>query len=444
MEPQIRYARTSDGLSIAYYAMGSGQALIVIPAGLHQSIQFEARLSNFSAAADASARAFRYVRYDPRGSGLSDRDVDDFSLEAMARDVVSVADAIGADEFMLFAGGSLSMVGVWLAAHQPERVKRLVLWASSTRGDEFDNSAMRVALESAEADWRLASEAMIQAVDRWDNPDLAHEHAAAMRASVEPATWVRWRLAIRGWDVAALLPDVKCPTLVIHPASNPYAPVARARRVAAAIPGARLAVVETASLLMPDAEVVRASGLFFLGRDAGRSSPPAESPHGTAIILFVDIADSTALTERVGDAAFRAEARELDRALRAVVREHGGTAIDAKTLGDGILATFPAASQALAAALGCRATGETQGLPLHLGLHAGDVIREEGNVFGGAVTIAARICALSAAGEVIVSATVRDLARTSSDVTFADRGEHVLKGVADPVQIFAVAARPRH
>ena len=170
--------------------------------------------------------------------------------------------------------------------------------------------------------------------------------------------------------------------------------------------------------------------------------PPAPSgdAHATAIILFADIVDSTALTERMGDAAFRAKARSLDTSLRAIITQAGGTTIDGFLSGDGVLATFPAASQAIAGALACGVAGDAQGLPLHLGLHAGDVIREANNVFGGAVNIAARISALSAPGEVLVSDTVRSLARTSASVQFVDRGEHALKGVADAVRVYAVRA----
>jgi len=74
----------------------------------------------------------------------------------------------------------------------------------------------------------------------------------------------------------------------------------------------------------------------------------------------------------------------------------------------------------------------------HLGIHAGDVLREENNVFGGAVNIAARISGLSAPGEVLVSDIVRGLARTSAGVTFEDRGEQALKGVGEPVRVWAV------
>ena len=79
-------------------------------------------------------------------------------------------------------------------------------------------------------------------------------------------------------------------------------------------------------------------------------------------------------------------------------------------------------------------------LQLRIGLHAGDVIHEKDNVYGGAVNIASRICSLCEPGEILVSATVRDLARTSAGVQFDDRGEHALKGIAEPQRVFAVRA----
>jgi class 3 adenylate cyclase len=144
-------------------------------------------------------------------------------------------------------------------------------------------------------------------------------------------------------------------------------------------------------------------------------------------------------SQRLGDAAFRAKARELDSALRTAIGERGGSAIDGKLLGDGVLAVFTSARQAIEAALACARAGDAA-LPLHLGLHAGDVIREEGNVYGGAVNIAARIAGLSGAGEVLVSETVRSLARTSAGVRFEDRGEQALKGVGEAVRVWAVVS----
>jgi class 3 adenylate cyclase len=123
-----------------------------------------------------------------------------------------------------------------------------------------------------------------------------------------------------------------------------------------------------------------------------------------------------------------------------VIRENAGTPIEGKLLGDGVLAVFTSAREAIQTAVCCAAAGASAGMPLHVGLHAGDVIREDGNVYGGAVNIAARIAGLSPPGEVLVSETVRSLARTSAGVHFDDRGEQALKGVGEAVRVWAVGA----
>jgi class 3 adenylate cyclase len=158
-------------------------------------------------------------------------------------------------------------------------------------------------------------------------------------------------------------------------------------------------------------------------------------------VLKADSPDP-ALTERIGDEAFRAQARHLDTAMRSAIRDCGGTPVEGKLVGDGVLAVFTSAREAIDAALRCATAGHAGGLPLHLGIHAGDVIREEDNVFGGAVNIASRISGLSAPGELLVSDIVRGLARTSAGVRFEDRGEHALKGVADAQRVFAVTRAP--
>jgi class 3 adenylate cyclase len=219
-------------------------------------------------------------------------------------------------------------------------------------------------------------------------------------------------------------------------------PLEVARTIAAAIPNAQLATAT------PEAPQLVLVGRFFGVLDPGETPPLAQSvsehataSHGTAIILFADIVDSTGLTERLGDASFRERARELDAMLRRLIEAGGGTAIAGRTLGDGVLATFPAARPAIEAALSCASAGDEAGLPLHLGLHAGDVIREGADIYGGAVNIAARISGLTGPGEVLVSDIVRGLGRTSAEVVFADRGEHTLKGVGEAVRVYEV--RPK-
>jgi class 3 adenylate cyclase len=215
--------------------------------------------------------------------------------------------------------------------------------------------------------------------------------------------------------------------------------VGLARAIVSRIPDARLASLDGASpvAFADDSDsVLRAIDEFL--SESEEASPSVELPEGMAVLLFADIAESTALTEQLGDAAFRAKARELDTSLRSVIRESGGTPVEGKVLGDGVLAVFTSARQAIDCALRCEAAGQPLGLQLHLGIHAGDVIREGNNVYGGAVNIAARIAAASQPGEVLVSDVLRGLARTSAGVTFDDRGEHELKGVGEPQRLFAV------
>ena len=296
--------------------------------------------------------------------------------------------------------------------------------------DFAESPAYKAGTPMLDGDWVLFTETFGQVLWAHADPEYGREFAEFMRACCEPeamrAAWKAWE----SYDVTTLLPKVSAPTLVIRNKHTRWYPVDVGQRIAAAIPDARLMLIDDITYA-PVPNLIDA----FVGQGAARdtSIPPA-----TAIILFADIADSTALTERLGDAAFREKARELDEALRRAITSNGGTAIDGKLLGDGVLATFGAAREAIACAVAMHDAGSHAELPLHVGIHAGDVIREDGNVYGGAVNIASRVASEAAAGETLVSATVRDLARTSAGVSFEDRGERELKGVGEPVRVFAV------
>ncbi len=165
-----------------------------------------------------------------------------------------------------------------------------------------------------------------------------------------------------------------------------------------------------------------------------------EFPEGTVTILFADIADSTLLTEKLSDDTFRALARELEDSLRKAIAENEGKMVEGKLLGDGVLAVFKSAHKAIEGALCCKNACKETDLQLHIGLHAGDVIVENNNVFGGAVNITSRIADISTAGEIVVSETVRSLTRTSAKVKFEDKGFYKLKGISDPHRLFTVLA----
>ncbi len=447
MEPRIQYAKTSDGVSIAFWTLGDGPPLLSFDLP-NAHLLYEWQIPRMRKLIEATARVWTFVRLNSRGFGLSDRDVVDFSLKALMRDLEAVVDRLNLPGFELVASSYAVPVAITYAASHPERVLHLALLMGSARGADLSNEQIEHLLGLADRDWELASESIMHSFSGWSRPEFAHQSAALMREAVTPATLLAFMRQARDWDVHHLLPHVAVPTLVVHPRERRYLKLDASRQLAAGITDARLVQVDGHDAASPGA--IAAIGSFLLGREAEVAKAP-RAPGGIVqadltVILFADIADSTALTERLGDAAFRAKARELDGALRGVIRENSGTPIEGKLLGDGVLTVFTSARQAIEAAQACGAAGSHARLPLHLGLHAGDVTREKDpdgrdNVYGGAVNIASRIAGLSAAGEVLVSETVRSLARTSAGVRFEDRGEQALKGVGEPVRVWAVVSQ---
>jgi class 3 adenylate cyclase len=434
MEPQIQYVKTSDGVNIAHYAIGQGTPVVFAadPPCSHVGLEWQQPL--FRAGFEGYLSHHALVRYDSRGLGMSDRDPADFSLAARVSDLEAVADAAKLDQFALIALNNSGPVAIRYAVQHPLRVTHLVLWNTVVDGrDQFRPTPQtEILTRLLQTDWEMFTENMVGLAFGWGRDDV-RRYGAFLRECVDQPTFLRLYTALAQVNVSDDLPAIAVPTLVIH--QSGIAPVAGGRSVAAAIPGARLVVFEGKWGENTD-EYMRAVATF-LGDD---ESLPAQDRvrSGTAIILFADIVNSTALTEHLGDTAFRTRARGLDASLRTIIRDCAGTAIDGKLLGDGVLAIFTSAREAIDAALSCATAGDASGLPLHLGVHAGDVIREGDNVYGGAVNIASRISGLSAPGEVLVSDTVRGLARTSAGVRFEDRGEHTLKGVADAQRVFAV------
>jgi class 3 adenylate cyclase len=433
MEPQIQYARTSDGVAIAYTTIGDGPPVLYC---LGHSISMQSMLSETNAGSPTTrelAARTRLTIFDHAGIGASQRDVSDFSLDAQVRAIESVASRL-ADDRVTLVGATTGSAGAALyAARHPDRVRALACVYPAPPVTDLTAVPIR-------EDWSLARRRMAGHAHPEGTGSYQRWYSNAMRESMTAEVAAAYIEEFARADLKEIYRRIPVPTLFCGPSAGEGR--ADTLALASLVPDCRVAVVASGGA------GAAAAILEFMGVDAaqvntsphGESSTPTPSgdTRATAIILFADIVDSTALTERMGDTAFRAKARALDDALRRIISEAGGTTIDGFLSGDGVLATFPAASQAIAGALACGVAGDAQGLPLHLGLHAGDVIREQNNVFGGAVNIASRISALSAPGEVLVSRTVADLARTSAGVAFEDRGEHALKGVADAVRVFAV------
>ncbi len=446
MEPQVQYAQSSDGVSIAYWTMGSGGTPLVMLSPLlfgHLTRELEEPL--IRAWYERLAKKRMLVRLDLRNMGLSQRGCAVSDQSVRSTDVLAVIDRLSLERASLlgFYGPAQNMVQ--LAVAHPDRVERLVLWAAMATNAFVADERYATLVGLAERDWGLFAETFAHVYLGWTPGSEAHWWAGFIRDSTDPEDFVATMKSLPKEGIAGILPLVRAPALVLHQGGlTPQSfGLEQTRTLASGIPDARLLHLGETFVAPYQSEPGTAALEAFLAEGDAPTAALPDLPSGTAVILFADIAESTALTERLGDAAFREKARELGGALRAVIRGCGGTSVEGPTLGDGVLAMFTSAREAIEAARRCGKAGDDAGLPLHLGLHAGDVTREKDpdgrdNVYGGAVNIASRISGLSAPGEVLVSETVRSLARTSAGVAFEDRGEQSLKGVGEPVRVWAV------
>ena len=172
---------------------------------------------------------------------------------------------------------------------------------------------------------------------------------------------------------------------------------------------------------------VEIAGIYGFGR-------PAAGESYVTNLLLTDIVDSTATMERIGAVQWRSLLdAHFEQARRALDRHHG---VEVATTGDGILATFDSASRAVHAAADMHAGAERLGIRIRAGIHTGEVEPVAGNVRGMAVHVTARVAAVAASGETMVSSTTREMI-SSGEVTFEDRGTHELKGVSGSRQLFA-------
>jgi class 3 adenylate cyclase len=175
---------------------------------------------------------------------------------------------------------------------------------------------------------------------------------------------------------------------------------------------------------------------WYFDRSLRRTRAKVEAKRILATLLFTDIVGSTAHAERLGDAKWRAllEAHRTD--VRKAIARHEGVEID--TAGDGFFARFDSPGRALECARAVREGVKRQGVEVRAGIHTGECETKGREVTGMAVHLAARIQAAAAAGEILVSGTVKDLA-VGSAFRFEDRGEHTLKGVPGEWRLYALA-----
>jgi len=443
MEPRIQYTHTADGVSIAFWTLGEGTPLVSMPNLPWSHIQLEWQDPGWRRWDERLAEKRKLVRYDGRGTGLSDRNVADYSVDAHVLDLQAVVERLGVQRFVLLGSTNVGPVAIAYATRHPEAVSQLVLWCPWWWARAAREHAFRAMLQG---DWELFTEAAAHAVCGWSTGEEAHRLAALFRECVTPETARAIFDALPRFDVAAVLSQVRSPTLILQRRQVTALPgVEIAKGLASGIPDARLALLEGMSLVpwVGDMEAVLAAIEEFLGE--GEEAPAVGEPLAAGAfrtILFTDVEGSTALTERLGDAKAREVLRTHERITREALKAHGGTEV--KTMGDGFMASFSSATRALECAIAMQRAfaahdDEHPETPIRvrIGLNAGEPIAEEADLFGTAVIMAARIAAQAKGGEILASDVVRQLV-AGKGFLFADRGEVALRGFEDPVRLYEV------
>jgi class 3 adenylate cyclase len=448
MQPQIQYAKTSDGVNIAYYAIGQGPAVLYLIMPLSH-LEAEWQIDPLRMAFTATAQQFTLVRLDPRGFGLSDRDPDDFAVDGLVLDIEAVVDRLGLDELRIFSFGFSTVPALAYTARHPDKVTHLVQTPAAASGKDLSSERLRKLTELGEIDWELATETAVRTLNPNLPDELVRDFAGLQRDSIEFSSFERLLEESMQWDADADATSLSTPTLLIHDRSNPNYPMAGTRRVAALIKNSRVAFVDN----------VLGSGIVaqrFFDGDMPESTKPASAPAPTSpqagdmrTILFTDVEGSTALTDRLGDAKARDLLREHERITREALASHGGSEV--KTMGDGFMASFGSATRALECAIAVqqafaeRNESAEEQIMVRIGLNAGEPIAEDdpggrGDLFGTAVNMAARIAAKAEAGEILVADVVRQLV-AGKEFLFNDRGDTELRGFEDPVRVYEVRWR---
>jgi len=444
--PLTSYARTADGLHIAYQIFGSGETRLVFAPRFVSTIGYMWEIPAFARFLDRLGEIATVIALDVRGAGLSDRVVPDtrFALEARVLDVRAAMDAEGWDRASMLGsedGGSLCAL---FAATDPDRVDRLILHTTYARASwsedypwGWTDETWESYLADIDSGWGDPKWMIDQA--RWIVPSRSTDeeflrrvvtmyHLGANYETVRNALDVERHL-----DIRDVLPSIQAPTLVLYEAENQLEPPAQGRYVADHVPDGRFVELPGGDFeIFGDGadRILEEIEMFLTG-----TRPAAASTRVLAAVLFTDIVGSTERAASMGDHAWtELLGAHMEQARRLLLR-YGGELVD--TAGDGLLATFDGPARAVRCAREMSVASPSTGVEIRAGVHVGEIERVPDGIAGIALHIGARIAARATANEILVSSTVKDLV-AGSGLVFDDAGEHELKGVPDRWHLYRV------
>jgi pimeloyl-ACP methyl ester carboxylesterase/DNA-binding SARP family transcriptional activator/class 3 adenylate cyclase len=404
----IRFFSTADGVRIAYSVMGDGPPIVQAASAMsHLQLDWESPIRRHWIAALAAQH--RLLRYDGRGSGLSDWHADDLSFAAMVADLESIVDAAKLDRFALLGMSEGCAISIAYAAKHPERVAQLVLHGGCAQGwrarGDPDEIARRTAMGTLlRQGWGQDNPAVRQMFTALAIPAATHEqqdwYNELQHKAVSPKNASRLYDLFADIDVSALMGQVTTATLVLHARGDQSVPHACGRAIAEGIAGARLITLESDNHILLAHEPAFARFLdevrSFIAAHQPRSSPApasdldAERRHAT--VLAIEIVSPLHAFGSVDPELVLRQIDPLFEATFRIIERNGGIVSASRDTGiTAVFGTLPASEQhalaACRAALLVKSTIEAQSegsVRVRAGLDSGEVIVRTRRVGGSA------------------------------------------------------------
>jgi class 3 adenylate cyclase len=391
------------------------------------------------------ARFARLIVFDRRGVGLSDPVDRAATLEERMDDVRAVMDAAGSERAALLGMSEGAQMCMLFAATYPQRTSALLLWGAMARSTESPDYPFAPPMEAIVESygeligpfWGKGSSIDVFSPSVAGDPRAREFMARLERAAGSPMrVWALVNVFLET-DVRDALPLIQAPTLVMHRRHDQAVNVRAARWLARQIAGSRYVEFEGRDHFpwVGDCDAPLAVMEEFLTG----VRPSATPGRVLATVVFTDIVDSTRQAAELGDRRWRELLEEHQDLVRASLDYFDGREV--KTTGDGFLATFEGPSRAVEFAREVVTKSPDLGVEVRAGVHTGEVELMGEDVGGIGVHVAARVCALAGAGEVLASRTVRDLS-VGSGIDFRPAGSHRLKGIAEEWELFGIEATP--
>jgi class 3 adenylate cyclase len=437
--PEIRYARSGD-VAIAYHVSGEGPIDLVFVTGFVSNILFGLEQPLVRRFLERLGRFARVIRFDRRGTGLSDRPRDVPTLETRMDDVRAVMAAAGSTRAALLGTFEAAPMTALFAATYPERVSGLVMYnpyAKAVRGPDYpwgrSEQEWRVDLEAIERGW--GTEEYTETVLRRSFPSMVGDEdfrrwlVNILRYGASPGAALTVQRMAMDVDVRDVLPAIRVPTLILHQQSM---------RGPATYVAERIEDAHRVELAGDDDSIWLAQGApEEIERFLRSASSEDDEPETTlSTVLFTDIVRSTELAVELGDRRFRDIVGAHHAVTRRQLDRFRGRELD--TAGDGFFASFDGPARAIRCAAAIVEAVRELGITVRAGLHTGECMLIDGKPGGIAVNIGARVAARAAGGEVLVSSTVKDLV-AGSELRFDDRGVAELKGLPGEWRLYALA-----